>query len=133
MTPNGNFNDDSETLGMIGRDAKLQQIREIIRTAAPSDASVLIEGESGTGKQLIAAAIHARSHRSSGPLIRVNCAEPSVVELFAKPGLMEAASSGTLQLDEIAEMPAHLQIQLFRVLQERKLCRLDFRLVVTTS
>jgi two-component system, NtrC family, response regulator HydG len=141
MSSNGNFNDDSETFGLIGRDAKLQQIREIIRTAAPSDASVLIEGESGTGKQLIAMAVHARSRRASGPLIRVNCGEPSVAELFAKHGLMEAANAGTLLLDEIAEMPAHMQIKLFRVLQERKLCGLDdeidtdvnFRLVVTTN
>lgn len=132
--------DDSETFGMIGRDPKLQQIIQTIRTAGPSDASVLIEGESGTGKELIAAALHAYSPRSSGPFIRINCAaiphELIESELFGyqrgaftgadrdKRGLMEAASGGTLLLDEIAEMPAHLQTKLLRVLQERKLRRL---------
>jgi DNA-binding NtrC family response regulator len=135
MIPNGNLNDNSETFGMIGRDAKLQQIREIIRTAAPSDASVLIEGESGTGKQLIAAAIHARSRRSSGPFIRVNCALPPQLleaELFGKHGLIEAAKAGTLLLDDIAEMPAYLQVKFFCILREPKFCDLDLRLVVTT-
>jgi two-component system response regulator HydG len=151
------MNCDSETFGMLGLDAKLRQIVETIRTAAPSDASVLIEGETGTGKQLIATAIHKQSRRCCGPLIHANCAaiphdliEP---ELFGyqkgafdgadrdKRGLMEAANGGTLLLDEIAEMPAHLQTRLFRVLRQHKLCRLgdeteidvDFRLVVTTS
>src|SRR6185503_14094864 len=101
MTPNGNINDDSETFGLIGRDAKLRKIIETIQTVAPSDASVLIEGESGTGKQLVAAAIHARSRRSSGPFIRVNCAAPPELldaELFGEHGLMDAANSGTLLL-----------------------------------
>jgi two-component system response regulator HydG len=147
----------SETFGMIGRDAKLQQIIQTIRTAAPSDASVLIEGESGTGKELIAAAFHTQSQRSSGPFIRINCAaiphELIESELFGyqkgaftgadrdKRGLMEAASGGTLLLDEIAEMPSHLQTKLLRVLQERKLRRLgdeqeidvNFRLVSATN
>ena len=131
---------------MIGRDERLRQIIDTIRTVAPSDASVLIEGETGTGKQLIAAAIHAQSRRCSGPLIRVNCAEPPEqfeAALFAKHGLLEAANFGTLLLDEIAEMPMHLQTKLFRVLQEHKLCRhgedevpetnVNFRLVVTTN
>jgi DNA-binding NtrC family response regulator len=142
---------------MIGRDAKLRQIIDTIRTAAPSDASVLIEGEGGTGKQLIAAAIHALSHRHSGPFIRVNCAglppELFAAELFGyqkdafngpdrdKCGLLEAASGGTLLLDEIAHMPAYLQARVSRVFQQHKLCPLgeeleinpNFRLVVTTS
>src|ERR1041385_4274863 len=94
MTSNRNFNDDSETFGMVGRDAKLRKIIETIRTTAPSDAAVLIEGESGTGKQLIAAAIHARSRCSFGPFIRVNCAAPPELfetELFGPRGLMAAA------------------------------------------
>ena len=148
---------DSETFGMIGRDLKLQQIIETIRTAAPSDASVLVEGESGTGKELIAAAFHSQSQRSSGPFIRINCAaiphELIESELFGyqkgaftgadrdKRGLMEAASGGTLLLDEIAEMPSHLQTKLLRVLQERRLRRLgdeleldvNFRLVSATN
>jgi DNA-binding NtrC family response regulator len=148
---------DSETFGMIGRDPKLRQIIETIRTAAPSDASVLIEGESGTGKELIATAFHTQSQRASGPFIRINCAaiphELIESELFGykkgaftgadrdKRGLIEAASDGTLLLDEIAEMPAHLQTKLLRVLQDRKLRRLgdeheidvNFRLVSATN
>jgi DNA-binding NtrC family response regulator len=131
---------DTETFRMIGRNPKLQQIINTIRTTAPSDASVLIEGESGTGKELIAAAFHAQSRRSSGPFIQINCSaiphELIESELFGyqkgaftgadrdKRGLIEAANGGTLLLDEIAEMPAHLQTKLLRVLQERKLRRL---------
>jgi DNA-binding NtrC family response regulator len=148
---------ENETFGMIGRDAKLRQIHETIRTAAPSDASVLIEGESGTGKELIATAFHTQSQRAARPFIRINCAaiphELIESELFGykkgaftgadrdKRGLIEAAGGGTLLLDEIAEMPAHLQTKLLRVLQERKLRRLgdeveidvDFRLVSATN
>lgn len=148
---------DSETFGMIGRDPKMWQIFETIRTAAPSDASVLIEGESGTGKELIAAAFHTQSQRADGPFIRINCAaipnELIESELFGykkgaftgadrdKRGLIEAADQGTLLLDEIAEMPTHLQTKLLRVLQERKLRRLgdereisvNFRLVSATN
>lgn len=148
---------ESETFGMIGRDAKMCQIFETIRTAAPSDASVLIEGESGTGKELIAAAFHTQSQRADGPFIRINCAaiphELIESELFGykkgaftgadrdKRGLIEAANQGTLLLDEIAEMPVHLQTKLLRVLQERRLRRLgdereidvNFRLVSATN
>ena len=148
---------DSETFGMIGRDQKLHQIIRTIRTTAASDASVLIEGESGTGKELIAAAFHAQSQRCSGPFIRINCSaiphELIESELFGyqkgaftgadrdKRGLIEAANGGTLLLDEIAEMPAHLQTKLLRVLQERRLRRLgdereiavNFRLVSATN
>jgi DNA-binding NtrC family response regulator len=148
---------ESETFGMIGRDAKMCQIFETIRTAAPSDASVLIEGESGTGKELIAAAFHTQSQRATGPFIRINCAaiphELIESELFGykkgaftgadrdKRGLIEAANQGTLMLDEIAEMPVHLQTKLLRVLQERRLRRLgdereidvNFRLVSATN
>jgi DNA-binding NtrC family response regulator len=157
MTLTRTSNNDSATLGLIGRDAKVRQIIDTIRTAAPSDASVLIEGESGTGKQLIAAAIQALSHRQAGPFIRVNCAgippELLEAELFGYPsgacngadrdkrGLIEAASFGTLLINEIAHLPVHLQTKISRVVQEHKLCRLrderetevNFRLVVTTS
>ena len=148
---------DSETFGMIGRNPKLHQIIQTIRTAAPSDASVLIEGESGTGKELVATAFHTQSQRASGPFIRINCSalphELIESELFGyqkgaftgadrdKRGLIEAAHGGTLLLDEIAEMPAHLQTKLLRVLQERKLRRLgdereiavNFRLLSATN
>ena len=157
MTLTRTSNNDLATLGLIGRDAKVRQIIETIRTAAPSDASVLIEGESGTGKQSIAAAIHALSHRRAGSFIRINCAgvppELFEAELFGyqkgafngaerdKRGLIEAASLGTLLLDEIADLPGHLQTKICRVVQDHKLCRLgdeheievNFRLVVTTS
>jgi DNA-binding NtrC family response regulator len=146
-----------EAFGMIGRDPKLHQIVQTIRTTAPSDASVLIEGESGTGKELIAAAFHVQSQRAAGPFIRINCsAIPNELiesELFGykkgaftgadrdKRGLIEAANGGTLLLDEIAEMPAHLQTKLLRVLQERKLRRVgdeseidvNFRLLSATN
>ncbi|MCA1615163.1 MAG: sigma-54 dependent transcriptional regulator [Acidobacteria bacterium] len=148
---------DGEDFGLIGRHQKIRQIHEVIRTAAPSDASVLIEGDSGTGKELVAAAFHRRSARAERPFIRINCAAiPSELiesELFGyrrgaftgadrdKRGLIEAVAGGTLLLDEIAEMPAHLQTKLLRVLQERCLRRLgdeqelpvDFRLISSTN
>ncbi|HEX7334739.1 MAG TPA: sigma-54 dependent transcriptional regulator [Pyrinomonadaceae bacterium] len=148
---------DADDFGIIGRDPKMRQIHQVIRTAAPSEASVLIEGESGTGKELIAAAFHFQSPRAEFPLTRINCAaipqELLESELFGyrkgaftgadrdKRGLIEATAGGTLLLDEIAEMPLHLQTKLLRVLQERKLRRLgdeeeisvDFRLVSSTN
>jgi len=148
---------DGDDFGIIGRDPKMRQIHSIIRTAAPSDASVLIEGESGTGKELIAAAFHFQSPRAELPFMRINCAaipqELIESELFGyrkgaftgadrdKRGLIEATAGGTLLLDEIAEMPLHLQTKLLRVLQERKLRRVgdeqeisvDFRLVSSTN
>jgi DNA-binding NtrC family response regulator len=153
----GTLKGDGDDFGLVGRHAKIRQIREVIRTAAPSDASVLIEGESGTGKELVAAAFHFQSARAERPFIRINCAAiPSELiesELFGyrkgaftgadrdKRGLIEAAAGGTLLLDEIAEMPAHLQTKLLRVLQERRLRRLgdeqelsvDFRLISSTN
>jgi two-component system response regulator AtoC len=148
---------DGNAFGMVGRDPKMNQIINTIRTTASSDASVLIEGESGTGKELIAAAFHAQSQRSAGPFIQINCSaiphELIESELFGykkgaftgadhdKRGLIEAANGGTLLLDEIAEMPAHLQTKLLRVLQERKLRRVgdereivvNFRLLSATN
>jgi DNA-binding NtrC family response regulator len=148
---------DGEDFGIIGRHPKMRQIHSIIRTAAPSDASVLIEGESGTGKELIAAAFHFQSSRAEMPFTRINCAaiphELIESELFGyrkgaftgadrdKRGLIEATAGGTLLLDEIGEMPMHLQSKLLRVLQERRLRRLgdeqeiavDFRLVSSTN
>jgi DNA-binding NtrC family response regulator len=148
---------DGEDFGLVGQDPRMRQIHNIIRTAAPSDANVLIEGESGTGKEVIASAFHLRSTRAERPFIRINCAAiPSDLiesELFGykrgaftgadrdKRGLIEAVAGGTLLLDEIAEMPMHLQTKLLRVLQERRLRRLgdeqeievDFRLVSSTN
>ena len=148
---------DGDDFGIIGRDPKMRQIHSVIRTAAPSDASVLIEGESGTGKELIASAFHFQSPRAELPFTRINCAaiphELMESELFGykkgaftgadrdKRGLIEATAGGTLLLDEIAEMPLHLQTKLLRVLQERRLRRVgdeheiavNFRLVSSTN
>jgi DNA-binding NtrC family response regulator len=148
---------EDEAFGIIGRTPGMRQIYETIRATAPSEASVLIEGESGTGKELISAAFHLQSNRAGGPFVRINCAaiprDLIESELFGhkkgaftgadrdKRGLIEAASGGTLLLDEIAEMPAHLQTKLLRVLQERSVRRLgderevpvDFRLVAATN
>ena len=140
--------DEHETFGLIGNDPKLQQIIRTIQTAAPSDASILIEGDSGTGKDLIAAAIHACSRRSSGPLIRVDCSAlaPELIEpeLFGdceKPGALEAACGGTLVLAQFTETPLLLQMKLLQVLETGKLRRLgaddevdvNFRLLSLTS
>lgn len=151
------LNGDGDDFGIIGRDPKMRQIHAVIRTAAPSDASVLVEGESGTGKELIATAFHLQSARSTRPFIRINCAaipqELIESELFGyrrgaftgadrdKRGLIEAAEGGTLLLDEIAEMPVYLQTKLLRVLQEKRVRRLgderekevDFRLISSTN
>jgi len=149
--------EEREDFGLIGNNPGLRQLRDIIRTAAPSDASVLIEGESGTGKEMIATALHVQSGRAGRPFIRINCAAiPSSLiesELFGyrkgaftgadhdRRGLIEATAGGTLLLDEIAEMPVYLQTKLLRVLQERKVRRLgderempvDFRLISSTN
>ena len=148
---------DGDDFGIIGRDAKMRQIHSVIRTAAPSDASVLIEGESGTGKELIASAFHFQSSRAELPFTRINCAaipqELIESELFGyrkgaftgadrdKRGLIEATAGGTLLLDEIAEMPIHLQTKLLRVLsgtktpatRRRTEISVDFRLVSSTN
>jgi DNA-binding NtrC family response regulator len=148
---------EGESLGIIGHSPQMHQIFETIRATAPSDASVLIEGESGTGKELIAQAFHQQSTRAERPFTRINCAaiprDLIESELFGykkgaftgadrdKRGLIEFTQGGTLLLDEIAEMPVHLQTKLLRVLQERKLRRLgdeqeisvDFRLVAATN
>jgi DNA-binding NtrC family response regulator len=148
---------ESEVFGMIGHSPKVLQIFNIIRATAASDASVLIEGESGTGKELISTAFHLQSNRAARPFIHINCAaiprDLIESELFGykkgaftgadrdKRGLIEATRGGTLLLDEIAEMPLHLQTKLLRVLQERKLRRLgdeqeievDFRLISATN
>jgi DNA-binding NtrC family response regulator len=151
------LNTEHEAFGMIGHTARMRKIYETIRATAKSEASVLIEGESGTGKELIAAAFHFQSDRKDRPFIQINCAaiprDLIESELFGykkgaftgadrdKRGLIEATSGGTLLLDELAEMPVHLQTKLLRVLQERKLRRLgdeqlvsvDFRLIAATN
>lgn len=142
---------------LVGRSAGWMQAIERARQAAVSDADVLIEAESGTGKELLARLIHRASARSGRPFIAVNCAAfPESLlesELFGhargaftgaisdKPGKFELAHRGTLLLDEIGEMPLSLQPKLLRVLQEREVDRLgatrslklDVRIVATTN
>lgn len=149
--------DEAQAFGILGGSPRMRQIYETIRATAASEATVLIEGESGTGKELIATAFHLQSQRAAAPFVKINCAaiprELLESELFGyrkgaftgadrdKRGLIEAAAGGTLLLDEVAEMPMHLQTKLLRVLQERKVRRIgderesavDFRLVAATN
>ncbi|MCG2585738.1 sigma-54 dependent transcriptional regulator [Massilia sp. TS11] len=120
--------------GLLGDSAAMRTLRAAIGKVAAADAPVLIRGESGAGKELAAAAIHAASRRAGGPFVAVNCGAiaPGLIqsELFGhvrgaftgaqrdKPGLIELAEGGTLFLDEIGEMPRELQANLLRFLQE---------------
>src|SRR6266481_4781458 len=135
----------------------MQEIVELISAMAPSDANVLIVGESGVGKEVIANAIHARSRRAGQPMVKLNCAAfPQTMiegELFGYvkgaftgamqdfPGMIGAADGGTLFLDEISDMPADLQTRFLRVLQEREYrplgstqtMKADFRAIASTN
>src|SRR6266576_2993563 len=120
----------------IFKSKPMQEIEELIEAMAPSDANVLIVGESGVGKEVIANAIHGRSRRAGQPMVKLNCAAfPQTMiegELFGYvkgaftgamqdfPGMIGAANRGTLFLDEISDMPADLQTRFLRVLQERE-------------
>ena len=124
----------------IGESPALKEALDLTGRAAGSDTTVLILGETGTGKELIARALHRASKRSDGPFIAINCgAIPEGLlerELFGhdkgsftgadstRPGLLEAASEGTLFLDEISEMPPSLQVKLLRVLEGHEYTRL---------
>jgi len=142
---------------IIGTHPKIQRIREIIDNIAPSDSTVLIQGKSGTGKELVARAIHNRSLRADGPFQAVNCGVFTETlienELFGHEkgaytgavqraiGRVEAAGGGTLFLDEIDTMPVSSQVKLLRVLEERSFQRIggtkpiyvDFRLIAATN
>lgn len=150
--------EDVTTFGnIIARSMQMRQVLQLVKSVAPTDASVLVHGESGTGKELVAAAIHQQSKRAKGPFIKVNCAAiPSELiesELFGhkrgsftgaltdKSGLMELADGGTLLLDEIGEMAPGLQAKLLRVLQDKefrpvggnKILKVNFRLICATN
>ncbi len=128
--------DDSPLAGLIGNSASMREVYRLTRMSAASGASVLLLGETGTGKELIASALHQLSDRASGPFVRVNCGAltESLLdsELFGhvrgsftdavrdRTGRFEAAHGGTIFLDEINSTSSTLQVKLLRVLQERE-------------
>jgi DNA-binding NtrC family response regulator len=140
-----------------GRSPAMEKVYRLIRKAAPSTANVLIQGPSGTGKELVAQSLHRLSGRSTGPFVAVECAALSASllesELFGhekwaftdakerKIGKFEAANGGTLFLDEISEIDASTQVKLLRVIESRTFQRVggnedikaDFRLVAATN
>src|SRR5207247_2157645 len=142
---------------IVGSSDALRTVLAQIAKVAPTDSTVLIQGETGTGKELVARAIHSRSRRASRAFIRVNCAAipQSLIasELFGhekgaftgalqrRLGRFEMAEGGTLFLDEVGELPAETQIALLRVLQERRFERVggdrsvqaDVRVVAATN
>ena len=150
--------DEGTTYGnLIGRSKPMRQLYQLIKSVAPTDANVLITGENGSGKEVVATAIHESSKRAKGPFIKVNCAaiptELIESELFGhkrgaftgavndKQGLMELANNGTLLLDEIGDLTPNLQVKLLRVLQDRefrpvgstKVLKTNFRLISATN
>jgi len=148
---------EGRDLDIIGKSAPMQRVFDLIERVAPTRASVLVTGETGTGKELVARAIHDLSERSRGAFVPVTCsALPESLlesELFghmkgaftgaiqSKRGLFEEAAGGTLFLDEISTISPGIQVKLLRVLQERKIQRIggreevpvDFRLVAATN
>jgi two-component system response regulator PilR (NtrC family) len=126
----------SEDLKIIGKSHAIRKVFDVIRSVADTESTVLITGKSGTGKELVAKALHFTSKRKSKPFIVVNCGAISdnliESELFGhkkgaftgaltdKDGFMRAANDGTLFLDEIGEMPLNLQVKLLRVIQEKE-------------
>ncbi len=140
----------------LGESPLMRELDELVQRAAQGSATVLVRGETGTGKELVARAIHERSARAKGPFVRLNCAAlPDALlesELFGyekgaftgaanrKPGRVELASGGTLFLDEIGDVPLATQVKLLRVLQEREIERvggtetiqIDVRFVAAT-
>jgi transcriptional regulator with GAF, ATPase, and Fis domain len=142
---------------IIGESSAVHDLHKLIKKVAPTNSTVLVHGETGVGKELVARAIHRESARSEGPFIRVNCAalSDSLIdsELFGhekgaftgaiktKAGRFELANQGTIFLDEICELPLATQSRLLRILQEKeyqrvggtKILRSDFRLITATN
>src|SRR3954463_7525137 len=142
---------------LTGQSESMRSVYQIVEAVASSTASVLILGESGTGKELVARAVHSKSERAKGPFFALNCAAlPKEIlenELFGhekgaftgstneKPGAFEMASSGTIFLDEVAEMSPDIQVKLLRALETRMVRRLggkkeiqvDIRIVAATN
>src|SRR6202521_3704085 len=143
--------------GIVGSSAKIQDVLRMISRLKDTRTPVLITGESGTGKELVARAIHFRGGFASQPFVAVDCGSlvPTLIEseLFgyekgaftgairSKPGLFQAASGGTIFLDEIGELPLELQAKLLRVLQEKEVCpvgsnqrvKVDVRVIAATN
>ncbi|HXY18894.1 MAG TPA: sigma-54 dependent transcriptional regulator [Gemmatimonadales bacterium] len=149
--------EDGPGIEMVGRSPAIERVRDLIARVAPSRATVLITGDTGTGKELVARSIHAMSGRAERSFVAVNCsAIPETLlesELFGhvkgaftgaianKRGLMEESSGGTLFLDEIGTVSANIQVKLLRALQERSIMRvggrepvpIDIRLIAATN
>ena len=131
--------DEAVALGIVAKSTKMQEVVDLARRVAKVDATVLITGESGVGKERIARLVHDESARALGPFIAVNCGAITETllesELFGhargaftgattdRPGLFEAANGGTLLLDEVGEVSPAMQVKLLRVLQEREVRR----------
>jgi len=142
---------------IVGKSPAIQELFSLIRKVAPVDCNVLVQGDSGTGKALVALALHHLSPRRNQPFVTFNCGgfteELISSELFGyekgaftgaatgKIGLLEAASGGTVFLDEVGEMPLSMQVRLLHVLQERRILRvggtrtvdLDIRVIAATN
>src|SRR6202789_3091232 len=152
LTMNGSF-----TATLLGTSPAMQEVHRLIERVGPTEASVLLTGESGSGKELAAQSIHECSPRRAGPFVAINCgAVPAAVieaELFgvekgslhgaarARAGVFERARGGTLFLDEVTELPPEMQARLLRVLETQKFYRVgatssftaDVRLIASTN
>ncbi|TVS17874.1 MAG: AAA family ATPase, partial [Planctomycetaceae bacterium] len=155
--PTSRDENDPPIPGIIGTSPAMQEVYRLTRRVARSNASVLLLGETGVGKELIATALHRLSHRATGPFVKVNCGALSESllesELFGhvrgaftgavsnRIGRFEAAHTGTLFLDEINSTTPHLQVKLLRVLQEQEFervgdtqtVRVDTRLIAASN
>ena len=151
------INKMKKNAGIVGNSDAIQQVLEMVAQVGPVDISVLITGDSGTGKEMVAKAIHSVSRRSNYPLLIVNCgAIPAGIiesELFGhkkgaytgatedRKGYFEAANKGTIFLDEIGETPLETQVKLLRVLESGEFIRVgdsdtlytDVRLIAATN
>jgi two-component system response regulator HydG len=149
--------DVDEPLGIVAKSPSMRQLIDLARRVAKVDSTVLLTGESGSGKERIARLVHEESTRAAGPFIAVNCGAITETllesELFGhargaftgatadRPGLFEAANSGTLLLDEVGEVSPGMQVKLLRALQEREIRRVgenknrrvDVRIVAATN